>query len=209
MAQIYLALVDTPGVFAFMIRRFLKQKYIHVVIAMDPGLAEAYSFGRRNPLIPFFAGFEREDPKKILRAFPAAGYMVCEVECSKEQKQMLRRRLQEDYNRRWHYHYAVIGLLFVVFGRPFYQRNHYTCSSYLARILSDNGIRISEKHFSLVTPKDFYLYPHKRVVFEGSLREYIALREEKGGIATRGMEGGLLFGKNVYGRMVEAYGRLL
>ena len=33
-------------------------------------LQEAYSFGRRNPRIPFFAGFEREDKEKILRAFP-------------------------------------------------------------------------------------------------------------------------------------------
>ena len=43
MARIYIALVDTPGIFAYLIRRFLKQKYIHVVISMDAELDEAYT----------------------------------------------------------------------------------------------------------------------------------------------------------------------
>ena len=139
MARIYIALVDTPGIFAYLIRRFLKQKYIHVVISMDAELEEAYSFGRRNPFIPVIAGFEKENKEKILRAFPT----------------------------------AVLGLPFILCGRPFYQKNHYTCSSYIARLLSENGIQVSEKHFSLVTPKDFYEYPDKQVVFEGALEEIV------------------------------------
>lgn len=187
MAHIYLALVDTPGVFAYLIRRFLRQKYIHVVLSMDARMEEAYSFGRRNPRIPLSAGFEREDKRKILRAFPTADYMVCELTCSDEQKEKIRKRLESDYRRRWHYHYAVIGLPFIVCGRAFYQKNHYTCSSYLARVLADNGIPVSDKHFSLVTPKDFYLYPDKKVLFEGSLAELVAetaqARIHKGAVA--------------------------
>lgn len=173
MEHIYIALVDTPGLFASLIRRFLKQKYIHVVISMDDRLEEAYSFGRRNPLIPFLAGFEREDKNKILQAFPTADYMVCELNCGKEQKERICEKLRRDYMRRWHYHYAVPGLPFIVCGIPFYYKNQYTCSSYIARLLSENHIQISKKHFSLVTPKDFYLYQDKRIVFEGSLKEFV------------------------------------
>ena len=50
MAQIYIAFVDTPGFFAGIIRRVIKQKYIHVVLSLDPYLEEAYSIGRRNIL---------------------------------------------------------------------------------------------------------------------------------------------------------------
>ena len=174
MEHIYLAMVDTPGLFAYVIRRFLGQKYIHVVISMDARLEEAYSFGRRNPRIPFFAGFEREDKNKILRAFPCADYMVCELECSADQKEKMRERLREDYRHRLRTHYAVLGLIFIVCGIPFYQKGHYTCSSYIARLLQDNCIDISPKHFSLVTPKDFYLYPDKKTVFEGRLKEFVA-----------------------------------
>lgn len=180
MEHIYIAFVDTPGVFAALIRRFLKQKYVHVVISMDGRLDEAYSFGRRHPRIPFFAGFEREDKDKIRRAFPTADYMVCRLECSGEQKENIRERLRQDYTQRLHYHYAVAGLPFILCGIPFYQKNHYTCSSYIARLLDENHIRISEKHFSLVTPKDFYVYPDKKVIFEGSLAKFMA--KDGGGI---------------------------
>ena len=174
MEHIYLAMVDTPGLFACLIRRFLKQKYIHVVISMDERLDEAYSFGRRNPRSPIFAGFEREDKERILRAFPTADYKVCELECSLWQKEKIRQRLREDYRMRLHYHYAILGLVFIVWGIPFYRKNRYTCSSYIARLLHEAQIDISPKHFSLVTPKDFCLYPYKKTLFEGRLAEFVA-----------------------------------
>ena len=78
-----------------------------------------------------------------------------------------------------HLHYAVAGLPFLVAGRPFYLKNRYTCSSYIARVLQENQIRISGKHFSLVTPKDFYLYSDKKVIFEGSLAEFVGKSVEE------------------------------
>ena len=89
MAYIYVALVDTPGFFAALIRRFLKQRYIHVVLGFDVELREAYSVGRRNPAVPVFAGFEKEDKGRILEAFPTAFYRICELECTDGQKKAL------------------------------------------------------------------------------------------------------------------------
>lgn len=156
MAYIYLALVDTPGILASIIRRHLKQDYIHVAISMDAQMEEAYSMGRRNPFIPFFAGFEREDKRKIYRAFPTAQYRIYRLACTEEEKNRIWEKLRGDFQHRFQYHYAVLGLLFVLLNRPFYQKNHYTCSSYIARLLEENHIYIADKHFSLVTPKDFY-----------------------------------------------------
>ena len=204
MEHIYIAMVDTPGIFAAVIRGFLKQRYIHVVIGLDAGLQEAYSFGRRNPRIPFFAGFEREDKEKILRAFPTAAYRVCELACSRQQKEEIRERLRQDYKKRLRYHYAVPGLPFIALGRPFYLKNQYTCSSYIARLLEEHQIRISEKHFSLVTPKDFYLYPYQRVVFEGSLAGFMGA----GAVAAAGAEAasGTWKDKGRERRMPKPYG---
>lgn len=148
MAHIYIAFADTPGLFAALIRRFLKQRYIHVVIAADAMLSEAYSVGRRNPAIPFFSGFEREDKNKILHTFPGAFYRICELSCTAKQKQEIMERLHMDWRKRFHIHYAIIGLPLIVMG-----------------------IVISRKHFSLVTPKDFLEYKQMRVIFEGALSE--------------------------------------
>ena len=174
MAYVYLALVDTPGLFASAIRRFLHQKYVHVVLSLDEHLDEAYSFGRRNPFVPIIAGFEREDKEKILRAFPTAEYRVCRIACTLEQKEQIRERLERDYGRRFHMHYAVLGLPFLVKGKKFYLKNQYTCSSYTARVLEECGLPISDKHFSLVTPKDVYEYKNMEVVFEGRLEDLVA-----------------------------------
>lgn len=174
MTHIYIALVDTPGFFAALIRRFLKQRYIHVVLGFDAKLEDAYSVGRRNPAIPIFAGFERERKDKILEAFPTAFYRICELECTDVQKKALWERMQEDYRKRFRIHYAVCGLPFLLMDIPFYIYHQYTCSSYIASVLQENGIMHFEKHFSLITPKDFYADQNMRVVFEGELSQIVA-----------------------------------
>lgn len=173
MAEIYIAFVDTPGFFAGLIRRVIHQKYIHVALSLDPYLRETYSIGRRHPSIPLIAGFEKEDKKKILRAFPGADYMVCSITCTSRQKEYIELELKKAMKSRFRYHYAVIGLPFILLGRPFYQKNHFTCSSYIAKLLEEAGVCRWERHFSLITPKDFYEYKEKQKIFEGSLKELV------------------------------------
>lgn len=174
MAHMYIAFVDTPGFFAFLIRTFLKQRYVHVVISGDADLTEAYSVGRRNPFVPVIAGFEKEDKGKILHRYPTAFYRICELPCTLEQKHKIMERLRADYQRRFQIHYAVCGLPFLVMGVPFYLKDHYICSSYLAKLLLENGIYVSQKHFSLVTPKDVLEYNGMRQIFEGPLSEIVS-----------------------------------
>ena len=42
----------------------------------------------------------------------------------------------------------------------------------MANILEENGMELFEKHFSLVTPRDFYELKDTRVVYEGTLHEF-------------------------------------
>lgn len=169
MENIYIGFVDTPGIFAGIIRFVLKQRYVHVVIGEDERLEEAYSVGRRNPKIPFFSGFEKEEKEKILEKFPDAYYRICKISCTKEQKRRVMEQLKQDYLRQYQIHYAMLGLPFLLLGVPFYQKNRYTCSSYVARVLKENGICDFKKHFSLVTPKDFLEYQEMRIIYEGKL----------------------------------------
>lgn len=174
MDKLYFALVDTPGIFASLIRRATGLHYIHVVLALDEKLEEAYSVGRRNPAVPIFAGFEKEELPRVARTFPRAGYKILSLACTPEQKHAVRERLRDCYTRRFHYHYCLIGLPFILWGKPFYQKRHYTCSSFIARLLEQEGIQRFDKHFSLVTPRDFFELPGTEVVFEGVIGELLA-----------------------------------
>lgn len=172
MEQIYLALVDTPGIFATLIRFTIGIQYVHVVLSMDAKLQEAYSVGRRNPAVPLIAGFEKENTFEIESVFPYARYKVMSLECTKKQKEEIERQLLECYEQRHRYHYCILGLPFLLCGIPFYQKNHYTCSSFVAKLLKRNGLCLFEKHFSLVTPRDFYELENVKTIYEGSLHDF-------------------------------------
>ncbi|MGN1148073.1 MAG: hypothetical protein ACI4TB_06595 [Lachnospiraceae bacterium] len=192
MEKIYIALVSTPGIFAGMIRLAIQKEYIHVVLSMDADLQEAYSVGRRNPFIPYFAGFEREDKRKICSAFPTARYRIYSLDCTKEQKMNIEKQLKECYRNRFHYHYCILGLPYLLLQTPFYQEGHYTCSSFIARLLSQNGMQLFNKHFSLVTPADFYDLKSDDILFEGPLAEFID--KDGSGINTVRQKGALYEG---------------
>jgi hypothetical protein len=183
MDNIYIALVNTPGIFASLIRMNVKIPYAHVALSMDAGLREAYTFGHRNPAIPVFSGFTRENPIAVLEAFPTARYKIMQVPCTFEQKEMLRQKMQDYYMRRNKYHYCLIGLPFILAKVPFYQKRHYTCSSFIARMLERFEIYNFDKHFSLVTPRDFYDADFGETIYEGTLRNYLcAATEYKNGV---------------------------
>ncbi|MCI8635432.1 MAG: hypothetical protein HFJ05_07505 [Eubacterium sp.] len=178
MEKIYFALVDTPGFFASMIRKTIGISYVHVAIGLDPCLRWSYSIGRRHPSVPILAGFEQERLPAIHKAFPTARYKIVSLECEAWQKAAIAAKLEECYNSRYKYHYCILGLPFLLMNLPFYQKNHYTCSSFVARLLAENGINLFDKHFSLVTPRDFYELPQTKFVYEGSLAGFLEMNRK-------------------------------
>ena len=157
--------------------------YVRNIFYMDIDLYQYY-LGRDDQSVNEQMLKKRIDQQmKVTRmviagAFPTAEYRICELDCTGEQKEAIRERLHKDYKNRFHMHYAAAGLLALLCHRKFYLKNQYTCSSYLAEVLGEQGIFISEKHFSLVTPKDVCEYKNCRVVFEGRLSDLI-VREEQ------------------------------
>ncbi|MFQ9933273.1 MAG: hypothetical protein ACLRVQ_02425 [Lachnospiraceae bacterium] len=171
--KLYIVLISTPGIFATLIRLYTRLKYIHVVLAMDEELKEAYSFGRRNPKIPILSGFEHEEMDKVIKHFPRALCMVTEIECTKEQKENVWKRINYYKANAKRYHYTVLGLPFILLKKPFHQKRRYACSQFVARTLEDYGIRKFDKHYSLVTPRDFYEMPDKKILYVGTVEGYL------------------------------------
>lgn len=176
MENLYLVLMDTPGFFAGIIRRVIKLNYIHVIISMDDALSENYSMNRRHPDIPILAGFVREHPSKIVMKFPESQCRILCMQCTSGQKREILKRLRYCHIHRFRFHYCVIGLPFILMDRPFYLKNQFTCSGFLAKLFDDNGIHLFHKHFSLVTPKDFYELDDLQVIYEGKLCDYVKER---------------------------------
>ncbi len=171
--HLYITLVATPGIFAFLIRAFMGFEFIHVVLGMDKKLKHCYSFGRRDPRIPIISGFEREEMDKVQKKFKKARIAVYEIDCTKEQKEMVWDKINYYMKNRLKYKYAIIGLPFVVLNIPFHQKRHYVCSHFVARVLEDCGIRKFDKHYSVMTPLDFYNMEDKKKIYVGSLKNFL------------------------------------
>ncbi len=171
--RLYITLVATPGIFAFLIRAFLKFEFIHVILGMDRRLTHCYSFGRRDPRIPILSGFEREEMDKVLRKFRNTRIAVYEIRCTPQQKAMVWKKIEYYMANRRRYKYAIIGIPFAALGIPFHQKRHYACSHFVARILEDCGIRKFDKHYSVMTPRDFYNMDDKKTIYIGSLRNFL------------------------------------
>ena len=83
--------------------------------------------------------------------------------------------------------FMLLGTAQVVEGillqKEFFREKRYTCSSFIARVLEENGLKLFSKHFSLVTPKDFYELEQKEVIYEGELKQLICMEQYRTEIA--------------------------
>ena len=79
--------------------------------------------------------------------------------------------------------YQKAGLPFILLQKEFFREKRYTCSSFVARVLEENGLKLFSKHFSLVTPKDFYELEQKEVIYEGELKQLIRMEQYRTEIA--------------------------
>lgn len=60
MAKLYIALVDTPGVFAWMIRKTIRINYIHVVLSLDGNFRKLIALGGGIPLFLFLQDLRKK-----------------------------------------------------------------------------------------------------------------------------------------------------
>lgn len=91
--------------------------------------------------------------------------------------------VEKCYENRYKYHYCIAGLPFILLQKEFFREKRYTCSSFIARVLEENGLKLFSKHFSLVTPKDFYELEQKEVIYEGELKQLIRMEQYRTEIA--------------------------
>ena len=83
MPKLYLVLTRTNTNLSKAIRFFTKRTYNHISLALDDRLDSLYSFGRRRPKNPFYAGFVREDiPKGFYHYFNDTTCIIYELTVS-------------------------------------------------------------------------------------------------------------------------------
>jgi hypothetical protein len=170
--KLYVLLTDTGTVLTKIIKLYTKKPHNHASIVIDEHFNKVYSFGRRNPRNPFFAGFVEEDIRGgIFRKADCAIYCITITE---KQFQTVIGKINEMEENRDDYRYNLIGLIAVMLNKEFDRKNAYFCSHFVATILKESGIDIkSQKPLSLVTPDDIKESASLELIYEGKLSSYI------------------------------------
>ncbi|MBY0121367.1 hypothetical protein [Bacillus sp. S/N-304-OC-R1] len=174
--KVYLLLTDTGTVLTRMIKLYTRQCHNHASIGFDCELTEVYSFGRKRPRNPFFAGFVKEDIRSELFKNASCAVYVFTVN-EKTYNKMLNIIKEMDLNRQ-KYRYNLLGLFAIAINKRFDREHAFFCSHFVAMVLKEGQLLNTNKHLSMITPQDLKEASSHRLIYQGSLQSYISYREK-------------------------------
>lgn len=156
-----------------MIKRYTNADYSHVSLSLNRELTEVYSFGRKNPRNPLFAGFVKEDINTgTYELFRDTRCQVHSLTVSEEEYQRIVKEINRFHSRKDDYHYSLMGVFAAAVNIPLERENFYFCSQFVSHILKTAGIELFDQPCGLVRPCHFLNAPNLNLEFEGKLLDY-------------------------------------
>ena len=170
--DIYILLSNTGTLFTKSIGLYTKAPFNHTSLSLNEDLSEIYSFGRKNPINPFVAGFVKENETGIYSYYKETTCEIykLQIDAAKYAKIKMQIRLFE--RDKESYTYNLIGLLGIVANRPVKRKKAYFCSQFVDEVLEQSGIKLFDKPAGLVTPRDFQCCSKLKFVYGGRLLDY-------------------------------------
>jgi len=169
--HIYILMTDTGTWFTRLIRLFTGSPFNHASIAFDPELTEVYSFGRKHAHIPWSGGFVREDVRGSL--FRQASCAVYRLSVSRRTYQRIRRQIRTFERNGHRMKYNLLGLVGVLMNKPLQRKNAYFCTQFVATVLKNGGVALSDKPPGLMKPADIANAPGLHKLYCGSVGHYL------------------------------------
>lgn len=171
--KIYIVLTQTYTTIARIIKSITKDKYSHASISLDIKCNNMYSFGRKYIYFPFYGIFLKEDLRKgLFIRNKNALVAIYEIKVTKKQYNKIKDKIKEiELNNKG---YNIIGLLLAHFRVKLHRRKYY-CSEFVYEVLSNKEIEIYNKENTLFKPEELITNNRFVKIFEGKIRDYIAI----------------------------------
>ncbi|NMA94492.1 MAG: hypothetical protein GX974_00450 [Clostridiales bacterium] len=170
---IYILLTYSGTLPSKVIKRYTREPYSHVSIALDIELTELYSFGRLRPYNPIYGGFVREDIiYGTYGRFPQTSCALYSLTIDEYEYIRLKEELYNFVANSTMYRYNFLGLFGIMIGIPIQRSHKYFCSQFVATLLVNCGVDLFHKSPALVSPMDFRKCSKLNLIYEGNLRAY-------------------------------------
>lgn len=174
MKTIYLLLTCSRTLFSRSIRLLTTAPYTHVALSLDGTCY--YSFGRKNPYIPFPAGLVQESAESgFLRVFPHTRCALLSLEVTEAAYRRLEIRLGQMVASQKYYRYNLLGALLCGVGIRYERRRRYFCSEFVGELLDKSGAALLPKVPGLMQPMDYAFLPGVQVLYTGQAGELMEM----------------------------------
>lgn len=174
MKTIYLLLTCSRTLFSQSIRLLTTSPYTHVALSLD-GVC-FYSFGRKNPYLPYPAGLVQEmRGDGYLARFPHTRCVLLSLDVSEDAYRRLEVRLNQMIIAEKYYRYNLLGAMLCGLGISYERRRRYFCSQFVGELLAKSDAALLPKVPSLMQPMDYAFLPGVQVLYTGQVGELLGM----------------------------------
>lgn len=176
MKNIYIVLTYSGTVLSKIIKFYTKKRYSHVSIALDIDSDKMYSFGRRTPYNPFFAGFVEESTKEgFFKRFQDAEAMIYTFQVTDEQYEGMKRLIENFAVNQEKYKFNILGLFSVAIHKKIRFKNSFYCAEFVKYVIESQNIETNLPE--LIKPEDFTKLKNVRPLYQGKLQDYFRKKQ--------------------------------
>lgn len=170
--HIYLVFSKTGTMFSHLISLCTQKEYAHVSLSLDNTFTKMYSFGRINPSRMLPAGFVEENLYSgVFAMFPESKCLIYSVEVTTAQYIKLILEINKFHRNKDSLKYNVLGTGLLYFNKPMKRENFYFCSEFVAEVLINSGIFITDKKPEEIMPLDLLAIKNKTIIYEGYINK--------------------------------------
>lgn len=171
MRQIYIILTHTGTSLSKLIKKYTKDEFSHVSIALDEELQEMYSFGRLHPYSPIWAGFVHEHiDSGTFKRFYNTKAKIYSLNVTKEQYDIVKRNIEKIEENKDKYTFNIVGLLAVGLHKKIGKENSFYCAEFVKHLIEK--AQIDMKLPLIIRPEHFKNMDNLQEIYSGLLREY-------------------------------------
>lgn len=173
MKEIYIVLTHTGTTLSKIIKKYTKDEFSHVSIALDEELKEMYSFGRLKPYNPFIGGFVHEYiDKGTFKRFFNTKTKIYSLKITESQYEGVKENIKQIEDNKKKYKFNIWGLLAVGFNKRIGNEHSFYCAEFVKYVMEKAGIETELP--KIVKPEDFKKLDGLEEIYEGLLRKYKA-----------------------------------
>ncbi len=170
---VYIVVSQTGTILSRILKCITRKEYNHASISLSEDLNIMYSFGRKNPYNPFWAGFVKESADfGTFKRFSNTKIIVLKLLLTAKEYIDICQFINFMEKHPKSYGYNYLGLYLAAFKIPFTSKKRYYCSEFVKDVLVKYNVEGASELEKIVHPMSFLSMPNSETVYCGKLKDY-------------------------------------